>query len=91
MSLGGSTLFARPFFLSIGAVVIAARFLSCSSSVIVPELSSSSSFSDKFQIVLVSAAISSGKGFIVMVGLAIQSATLLAERNSWRRSLAVSS
>ena len=40
--------------------------------------------------VLVSAAISSGKGCIVIVGLAVQSATLVMQFSGWRRSLSVS-
>ena len=61
--------------------MIEVLFLAWDSSVLASELSSSSSFSDRSQKVRVSADISSGKSYVVMVGLAAQIATLLAQRN----------
>ena len=78
LSLGGGSLVARPFFFGIGVELVSARFLLCSNSKLSSELSDSLSSSDKSQIVLVSAAILSGKGCIVVVGLAMQSTMLLA-------------
>ena len=71
LSLGSRTIFARPFFFGIVTTLIAARFMSCSSSDLASELSDSSSSSDKAHIVLISAAIFSGNGCVVIVGLAM--------------------
>ena len=66
-------------------------FSAWDSPVLVLEFSSSSLFSERTQKVLFYASISSGKVCIMMAGLAVWIATLLAQYNGWRRIIEASS
>ena len=79
LSLGSCTLVVRLFFFGIGATLRLSRFLAWNSSAIKSELSPSSSFSERAQKVLVSAAMSSGKGYIAMAGMVVKRAILVAQ------------
>ena len=71
------SIFLSIFFFDIGDALEADHFLAWDSSMLTSEISSSSYFSDNAQNVLVSASVSFRKKFIKMVGLAVQSTTLL--------------
>ena len=90
LSLGCGPL-VIPFFFGRWATLVIARFPLCFDSKLVSEFRDSLLSLDKSQIVFVSTTILSGKGCTVIVGLAMQSVTLLAQRSFFRRSLSVSS
>ena len=76
--LGSCTEVARCFFFSIALFLREARFLSYFSLEFAEELSFSSSCLDRSQKVLVLVGLSSRKGWVMILGLAARSATLLA-------------